>query len=57
MLKPGGLLAVRVSALDILRSGHLEFAHERQRFIAHACFRQCEIAVLKLSGARMQIRS
>ncbi|MBI4877372.1 MAG: class I SAM-dependent methyltransferase [Acidobacteria bacterium] len=31
-LKPGGLLAVRVSALDILRSRHSLFAHERQRF-------------------------
>ncbi len=32
VLNPGGPLAVRVSALEILRSGHLEFAHERQRF-------------------------
>jgi SAM-dependent methyltransferase len=32
VLKPGGLLALRVSALDILRSRHSEFAHERQRF-------------------------
>lgn len=31
-LKPGGLLALRVSALDILRSRHSQFAHERQRF-------------------------
>jgi SAM-dependent methyltransferase len=30
--KPGGLLAVRVSALDALRSRHSQFAHERQRF-------------------------
>jgi SAM-dependent methyltransferase len=30
--KPGGLLVVRTSALDILRSRHGEFAHERQRF-------------------------
>jgi SAM-dependent methyltransferase len=30
--KPGGLLVVRTSALDILRSRHSEFAHERQRF-------------------------
>lgn len=29
---PGGLLAIRVSALDILRSRHSLFAHERQRF-------------------------
>ncbi len=32
VLEPGGLLALRVSALDILRSRHSEFAHERQRF-------------------------
>ncbi|MBS1823789.1 MAG: methyltransferase domain-containing protein [Acidobacteria bacterium] len=30
--KPGGLLVIRVSALDILRSRHSHFAHERQRF-------------------------
>jgi len=32
VLKPDGLLVVRVSALDLLRSRHSEFAHERQRF-------------------------
>ena len=32
VLKPGGLLALRVSALDVLRSRHSQFAHERQRF-------------------------
>jgi len=32
VLKPGGLLAMRVAALDVLRSRHSEFAHERQRF-------------------------
>ena len=32
VLKPGGLLAVRVSALELLRSRHSEFVHERQRF-------------------------
>jgi len=32
VLKPGGLLVVRVSAMDILRSRHSAFAHERQRF-------------------------
>ena len=32
VLRPGGILVVRVSALDILRSRHSEFAHERQRF-------------------------
>jgi len=32
VLKPGGLLALRVSALDILRSHHSIWAEERQRF-------------------------
>ena len=32
VLTPGGLLALRVSALDVLRSKHSEFADERQRF-------------------------
>ena len=32
VLAPQGLLAVRVSSLDILRSRHSQFAHERQRF-------------------------
>lgn len=32
VLKPGGMLAIRVSALNVLRSRHSAFAHERQRF-------------------------
>ena len=32
VLKPDGLLALRASALDMLRSRHSAFAHERQRF-------------------------
>jgi SAM-dependent methyltransferase len=32
VLAPGGLLVIRVSALDLLRSRHSIFAHERQRF-------------------------
>ena len=32
VLAPGGLLVVRVSALDALRSRHSQFAQERQRF-------------------------
>jgi SAM-dependent methyltransferase len=32
VLAPGGLLALRVSALDVLRSKHSEFADEKQRF-------------------------
>jgi SAM-dependent methyltransferase len=32
VLAPGGFMALRVSALDALRSRHSMFAHERQRF-------------------------
>lgn len=32
VLRPGGLFVIRVSALDMLRSRHSMFAHERQRF-------------------------
>jgi SAM-dependent methyltransferase len=34
VLAPGGLLIVRASALEILRSQHSEFTHEKQRFTA-----------------------
>jgi SAM-dependent methyltransferase len=42
VLAPGGLLAVRVSALDTLRSRHSEFAHERQRFTKRRLLRLAE---------------
>ena len=32
VLTPGGMLVLRVSALNLLRSRHSEFTHERQRF-------------------------
>src|ERR1700683_5109221 len=32
VLKPGGLLVLRVGALNVLRSRHSEFVGERQRF-------------------------
>ena len=32
VLRPGGLFVVRVSALNILRSQHSRFTHEKQRF-------------------------
>ncbi len=34
VLRPGGTLILRTSALDVLRSKHSEFAHEKQRFTA-----------------------
>jgi SAM-dependent methyltransferase len=41
VLRPGGLLAIRVSALDLLRSRHSEFTFERQRFTRA---RLCQLA-------------
>jgi SAM-dependent methyltransferase len=48
VLKPGGLLVIRVSALDVLRSRHSMFAHERQRFTRSRLTRlavECGISV------------
>ncbi len=42
VLKPRGLLIIRVSALDILRSRHSEFTHERQRFTRARLVRRVE---------------
>lgn len=44
VLRPGGLLAVRVSALDVLRSRHSIFAHERQRFTRSRLVQQVSAA-------------
>ena len=41
VLRPGGLLLLRVSALDVLKSRHSVFTHERQRFTR----RRLELAV------------
>lgn len=49
VLRPGGLLALRTSALDILRSKHSEFVHERQRFT-----RRRLIRLLDDTGFRVQ---
>ncbi|MBM3745127.1 MAG: class I SAM-dependent methyltransferase [Acidobacteria bacterium] len=48
VLSPGGLLVLRVSALDILRSRHSEFAFERQRFTRRRLAR-----VVERSGFRV----
>ena len=42
VLRPGGLLVLRVSALDLLRSRHSEWAHERQRFTRARLLRLAE---------------
>jgi SAM-dependent methyltransferase len=42
VLAPGGLLVLRVSALDLLRSRHSQFACERQRFTRARLARQVE---------------
>lgn len=44
VLRPGGLLALRVAALDVLRSRHSEFVHERQRFTRGRLLRAVEAA-------------
>ena len=42
VLRSSGLLFVRVSALDVLRSRHSMFAHERQRFTRSRLIRTFE---------------
>jgi SAM-dependent methyltransferase len=42
VLRPGGFLALRASALDILRSHHSRFAMERQRFTRSRLVRLAE---------------
>ncbi|MEX2260978.1 MAG: class I SAM-dependent methyltransferase [Bryobacteraceae bacterium] len=54
VLAPGGLLALRVSALDVLRSRHSQFAFERQRFTRARLknlAQRCGIRVLRCSYA------
>lgn len=48
VLSPGGIAAVRVSALDVLRSRHSEFAQERQRFTKTRLVRNLEAAGLEV---------
>ena len=54
VLAPGGLMAVRVAALDILRSRHSEFAFEKQRFTRARLvdlFTRCGIRVCRATYA------
>lgn len=48
VLSSGGLCIVRVSALDILRSRHSVFAHERQRFTKSRLQESLEAAGLRV---------
>lgn len=48
VLRPGGTLILRVSALDILRSRHSHFAHERQRFTKGRLLRMAAAHRLKV---------
>ncbi len=48
VLKPGAPLVLRAAALDILRSRHSEFAHERQRFTAARLRQAIEAAGFRL---------
>jgi SAM-dependent methyltransferase len=47
VLTPGGLFALRVSALDVLRSRHSEFAGEQQRFTRKRLLAAVEASGLK----------
>jgi len=47
VLAPGGLLALRASALDVLRSKHSEFADEKQRFTRKRLLAAVEACGLK----------
>ncbi|SRR5579885_678268 len=49
VLKPGGLLVIRAAALEILRSRHSEFVHEKQRFT-----RSQIVDALELAGFRVE---
>jgi len=44
VLAPGGLVAIRAAALDILRSRHSAFAYERQRFTRRRMVEMAESA-------------
>lgn len=49
VLAPGGWLCIRVSALDVLRSRHSQFAHERQRFTRARLMRLAEASGIQVS--------
>ncbi len=48
VLEPSGLIAIRVSALNLLRSRHSQFAHERQRFTRARLIEAAQTAGLKV---------
>jgi SAM-dependent methyltransferase len=52
VLRPGGLLAVRVAALDMLRSRHSQFVHEQQRFTRRRLIRIVTAAGLRVLRCR-----
>lgn len=51
VVRPGGLLVLRAAALDILRSRHSEFVHERQRFTRAQLVRSAEAAGFRIEFA------
>lgn len=51
VLRPGGLLVIRVAALDVLRSRHSMFAGERQRFTRGRLLRLLEPAGVRVLRA------
>lgn len=48
VLSPGGLLVLRASALDILRSRHSEFVNEQQRFTRGKLMRSISAAGIRI---------
>ncbi len=51
VLKPGGLLVLRVAAFDALRSRHSEFVAERQRFTRAGLVRSAAVAGFEVERA------
>jgi ubiquinone/menaquinone biosynthesis C-methylase UbiE len=51
VLKPGGLLALRVAALDLLSSRHSAFVHERQRFTRAGLLQSVQLAGFQVERA------
>ena len=49
VLAPGGLLVMRVSALDVLRIQHSQFTRKRQRFMT-----KCLVGLVTRHGIRVQ---
>ena len=56
VLKPGGLLVLRLGALNALRSRHSEFVRERQRFTVRGLFNPSKKPGSRWSARRTSTR-